>query len=260
MNDKKNIADVKGKKASLFVTCLIDMLFPQIGISTVKILRHLGVNVDFPMQQTCCGQPAFNAGYRKDTTSVAKHFLDTFSGSEIVVTPSGSCAAMVKHEYPILFKDDPVNYPRALDLAEKTWELSAFIVDGLGVEKIVGKFSEPYHVAFHDSCHGLRQLNLGTQVRKLFSGINNVQISDLTQSDFCCGFGGLFSVKMADVSGAMLQKKINDINSSEADTILLGDASCMMHIQGGLNKQGFTKKIKHFADVLAEAISNENPS
>ena len=211
------------------------------------------------MQQTCCGQPAFNAGYREDAISVAKHFLDTFAKSEIVVTPSGSCAAMVKHEYRLLFKNDPENYKRALDLAGKTWELSAFIVDGLGIERIVGKLTKPCHIAFHDSCHGLRQLNLGAQARQLISGINNVQISDLAQSDFCCGFGGLFSVKMADVSGAMLQKKIDDINSSEADTILLGDASCMMHIQGGLNKQGFTKNVKHFADILAEAITNENP-
>ncbi len=250
--------NLKGKKVSLFVTCLIDSLFPDIGVATVKILRHLGVEVDFPKEQTCCGQPAFNAGYREDALLVAEHFLDVFVGSEIIVSPSGSCVAMVKHEYPMLFKDDPKNYQRALDVAEKTWELSAFIVDGLGIEKMGGKLSEPCHVAFHDSCHGLRQLNLGLQARKLIGGIQNVEISELTDSDSCCGFGGLFSVKMADVSGAMLQKKIDNIISCKADTILLGDASCMMHIQGGLDKQGYTKKVKHFASVLAEAISNEN--
>jgi L-lactate dehydrogenase complex protein LldE len=259
MKNQANISDLKGKTVSLFVTCLIDTFYPGIGISTVKILRHLGVTVDFPMKQTCCGQPAFNTGYRKDAMHVAEHFLDTFARSEVIVTPSGSCAAMVKHEYPLLFKNDPQKHQRALDLAEKTWELSSFIVDGLGVYQIPGKLAEPYHVAFHDSCHGLRQLNLGAQARKLINGIENIEISDLPHSDSCCGFGGLFSVKMADVSGAMLQRKINDINACKADTILLGDASCMMHIQGGLDKQGFNKKVKHFADILAEAISDEDP-
>ncbi|MBN2013483.1 (Fe-S)-binding protein [candidate division KSB1 bacterium] len=258
MNDQKKRVNVKGKKVSLFVTCLIDSLFPEIGVATVKILRRLGIDVDFPMKQTCCGQPAYNAGYRKDALSVAERFLYTFAGSEIIVTPSGSCAAMVKHEYPVLFKNDSKNYQRALEIAEKTWELSSFIVDGLGVEKMDGKLSEPCHVAFHDSCHGLRHLKLGPQVRKLISGIQNVEISELNDSDSCCGFGGLFSVKMADVSGAMLQKKIDNIISCKADTILLGDSSCMMNIQGGLKKQGYTKKVTHFALILAEAISNEN--
>ena len=250
--------NLKGRKVSLFATCLIDSFFPDIGVATVKILRHLGVEVEFPKEQTCCGQPAYNGGCREEALLVAEHFLDVFAGSEVIVSPSGSCVSMVKHEYPLLFKGDPKNYQRALDVAGKIWELSAFIVDGLGIEEMGGKLSEHCHFAFHDSCHGLRHLNLGPQARKLIGGIQNVEISELTDSDSCCGFGGLFSVKMSDVSGAMLQKKIDNIIDCKANTILLGDASCMMHIQGGLDKQGYTKKVKHFASVLAEAISNEN--
>jgi L-lactate dehydrogenase complex protein LldE len=233
---------------------MVDMLHPETGLSAVEILEHLGVEVDFPVGQTCCGQPAYNGGYRKQARQVAIQFLKVFKDAEVIVTPSGSCAAMIRHEYPALFAGDPKWQPLAEHAASITWELTEFIVDGLGIEDLKLKLPEPTTFAIHDSCHGLRMLGLGDAARKLVSGIENAAVHDLHDHDQCCGFGGLFAVKMADVSGAMLQKKIDNINACEAETILCGDVSCLSHMNGGLERQESSKRVRHIADVLAEGL------
>lgn len=244
----------KGKRVSLFVTCIMDLIYPESGLSVVEVLEHLGVEVEFPEAQTCCGQPAFNAGYRADAAAVAKQFLRAFDHSEVIVTASGSCAAMVRHEYLTLFADDPEWLPRAERAAAKTWEITEFLVDGLGISDLGARLPEKHTFTFHDSCHGLRMLGLGQQARELISHVENAELVEMQEHDVCCGFGGLFSVKMSEISGAMLDKKMKHIKDSPAETVLLGDASCMMHINGGLSREGSPKRAKHLIDVLAEGV------
>ncbi len=247
----------KGKRVSLFVTCMVDMLYPQTGMSVVEVLRHLGIEVDFPMAQTCCGQPAFNGGYRDEAKQVAEQFLRAFREAEVIVTPSGSCAAMVRHEYPALFADDARWRDEAQRVASITWEFSEYIVDGLGISDLHGRLPQAQRFAFHDSCHGLRLLGLKEAARTLVGNLDNATIVEWDNSETCCGFGGLFSVKMADVSGAMLQDKLDHIASSGADLILTGDVSCLTHMNGGLQKQGNDQRVRHIADVLAEGIRQD---
>jgi L-lactate dehydrogenase complex protein LldE len=245
-----------GKPVSLFVTCMVDMIYPQTGMSVVEVLEHLGVDVDFPMAQTCCGQPGFNAGYRNEARQVAAQFLQAFEQAQVIVMPSGSCAAMVRHEYPHLFEHDPQKHAVARRLASITWEFTEFIVEGLGITNLHARLPEPHAFAFHDACHGLRILGLGNAARTLVANMENAEITELPEADVCCGFGGLFSVKMADVSGAMLQRKMEKIDRSAAETILTGDVSCMTHMNGGLSRQNAPKRVRHVADVLAEGIRN----
>lgn len=244
----------QGKRVSLFITCIMDMIYPQTGMSVVDLLEHLGVEVDFPAGQTCCGQPAFNAGYRGDARMVARHFLDTFRHSEVIVAASGSCTAMVRHEYPVLFADDPVYAPLAQRVASITWEVTEYLVDGLGIEDLGLKLPHRQTFAFHDACHGLRLLGLGEAGRKLLDHVENAQQVHLRECDVCCGFGGLFSVKMPEISGAMLDKKISHIEDCPADTIVTGDASCLMHMNGGLSRRGSAKRVRHIVDVLADGL------
>jgi L-lactate dehydrogenase complex protein LldE len=249
----------KGKRVSLFVTCMVDMLSPQTGMSVVKVLEHVGVEVDFPMAQTCCGQPAFNAGYRHESRQVAEHFLRAFADAQVIVTPSGSCAAMLRLEYPELFSDDPAKRQLAERLASITWEFTEFLVDGLGITDLNARLPEPTRFAFHDSCHGLRLLGLGAAGRQLIGHIGNASLVEMEEHDVCCGFGGLFAVKMADVSGAMLAKKMENIADCPAQVVGV-DMSCATHINAGLEKSGSTRRIRHVADVLAEALEAKGVS
>lgn len=246
-----------GKRVSLFVTCMVDVLYPQTGMSVVDVLEHLGVAVEFPMNQTCCGQPGFNSGYHKEARQVASQFLTAFRDAEVIVTPSGSCAAMVRHEYPALFAHEPDKLAAAQRMASITWEFTEFIVEGLGITDLGARLPQAQSFAFHDACHGLRLLGLGAAGRALLQRVENATIEELVGCDACCGFGGTFSVKMADVSGAMLQRKIDNINACSAQTILCGDVSCMTHINGGLSRQGSSKRVQHVADVLAQGLSKE---
>lgn len=242
------------KPVSLFVTCIIDTVFPETGISVVEILEHLGVEIRFPMGQTCCGQPGFNSGFWDESRAVAKQFLRAFADAEVIVTPSGSCATMVRHYYPQLFKDDPEWRDRAAWAASITWEFTEYLVDGLGVSSLGAKLP-PTRVAFHDACHGLRGLGLKQQARILAQSVEGVTISELKGADQCCGFGGLFAVKMAPISGAMLAEKIEAIEACDADVVLTGDCSCMMHINGGLSRTRSTeRRVMHIADLLAHGL------
>jgi L-lactate dehydrogenase complex protein LldE len=239
------------------VTCIVDMIYPDTGMSVVNILEHLGIEVDFPMGQTCCGQPGFNSGYRHEATEVAKQFLRAFGQSQVIVTPSGSWAAMVRHEYPTLFEDEEISWRTlAHRVASVTWEFTEFLVEGLGIEDIGAKLPEAQSFAFHDACHGMRLLGLGPAAHKLLSHVENATIEPLNEHEVCCGFGGLFSVKMPAVSNAMLTKKINNINDSAAETIITGDASCLTQMNGGLSRQKSPKRVRHMAAVLAEGLSD----
>jgi L-lactate dehydrogenase complex protein LldE len=245
------------KPVSLFVTCIVDMIYPQTGISVVEILEHLGIEVRFPMGQTCCGQVAFNSGFQGDARAIAKHFLDVFADAEVIVTPSGSCASMVKHYYPELFKDDPEWYDRATWAGSITWEFSEYLVDGLGITDIGAKMPAT-KVAFHDACHGLRLMGLKDQARQLASNVEGVSVTELSGADQCCGFGGLFAVKMPEISGAMLKDKVQSIDTVEADVVVTGDASCLTQMNGGLSRHGKTRRVQHIADFLAGGLKGES--
>ncbi len=243
------------KPVSLFVTCIVDTIYPQTGISVVEILEHLGVEVRFPLSQTCCGQPAFNAGFRDDARRVARQFLTAFAGAKVIVTPSGSCASMIRHYYPELFEDDPEWRQRAVWASSITWEFTEYLVDGLGITDLGAKLS-PTTIAFHDACHGHRMMELDEQARKLAQAVEGITVSEMEDADRCCGFGGVFAVKMPEVSGAMLERKIEEIKAAGVDYVVTGDCSCMMQINGGLSRQNQTQRVMHIADLLARGLQN----
>ncbi len=244
------------KPVSLFVTCMVDMIYPATGVSVVKILEHLGVEVRFPMNQTCCGQPAFNTGFHDEARVVARQFLTAFADAQVIVCPSGSCASMVRHFYPELFKDDPAWRMRAARAADITWEFTEYLVDGLGVTDL-GLKLPPTTIAFHHACHGLRMLNLSTQAVALAGAVEGVTVNPLQGEDECCGFGGTFSVKMPEISGAMLQEKVEHIEAADAELIVTGDASCLMQMNGGLARKGSARRAMHIADLLAQGLSED---
>lgn len=245
------------KPVSLFVTCIVDMLYPETGVSVVEILEHLGIEVRFPMAQTCCGQPAFNSGFREDAKTVARQFLSAFADADVIVAPSGSCVAMVRHYYPELFQDDPEWYEQAVQAASIIWEFTEFLVDGLGITNLNAALP-PTRVAFHDACHGLRMLGIKEQSRQLVSSIDGVTTIEMEGADQCCGFGGLFAVKMPEISGAMLKDKVTQVDGIKADVILTGDASCLTQINGGLSRNGRARRITHVANFLAGALRNQD--
>lgn len=239
-------------RVQLFATCLVDHFCPQAGEATVALLERQGLEVHVPADQTCCGQPAFNGGFREEAAAMARHTIDVLSASpDPVVVPSGSCADMMVNHYPALLAADGVYGPKARELAARTYELTQFLVDVLGVTDVratgVGK------LAYHASCHGLRGLGLREQPRRLLHQIAGADVSDLPDAETCCGFGGLFSVKMPELSGAMLSAKLDAIAASGADTVVATDVSCLMHIGGGLSRAGSPVKVRHIAEVLAGA-------
>lgn len=244
------------KPVSLFVTCIVDMIYPNTGVSVVEILDHLGVEVRFPMAQTCCGQPAFNSGYSAEARAVAEQFLTAFADAEVIVCPSGSCASMVRHYYPELFRGDPEWEARALWAADITWELTEYLVDGLGITDLGAKLP-PTKVAFHHACHGYRLMHLGEQGQTLARYIEGVTVNELPGADQCCGFGGLFSVKMPEISGAMLNDKCTQIEAADADVIITGDASCLTQMNGGLSRRGSQKRVMHIAELLAKGLRTQ---
>jgi L-lactate dehydrogenase complex protein LldE len=234
-------------KASLLVTCLGDALFPEVGVATVQLLRRLGVGVDFPPAQTCCGQPHFNSGYHDEARALARHTIGAFAGSGLVVAPSGSCAAMVKLEYPELFHGDPAWRARAEDLARRTHELSDFLVNVLGVEDVGARFAG--RVTYHMACH-LRGLGLFTEPGRLLRKVRGLELVPLERADECCGFGGSFAVRYPGISGAMVQDKCAFIEKAGVDAVVATDAGCLMNIAGCLRRRGSKVRALHLAQVL----------
>jgi L-lactate dehydrogenase complex protein LldE len=233
--------------ASLMITCLGDAIFPQVGVATVRLLRRLGVTVDFPAAQTCCGQPHFNSGYHDEARLLARHTIGTFANSPTVLTPSGSCAAMVKKEYLDLFHDDPVWRPRAEDLAPRTFELSEFLVRVLGVEDVGARFEA--RVTYHMACH-LRGLGVLTEPERLLRRVRGLELVPLERADECCGFGGSFSVRYGSISGAMVQDKCSFIEQAGVSAVIATDAGCLMNIAGCLRRRGSAVQALHLAEVL----------
>ncbi len=235
-------------RAALFATCLADQLFPEVAVASVKLLRHLGVTVVFPERQTCCGQPAFNAGYHRETAQVAEHHLDVFEGFEYVVLPSGSCGAMVKTHYPELLNEAPELFARARDLASRTYELTTFITEVLKTDDVGANLSNT-RVTYHDSCHALRFMGVRDAPRTLLKAAG-AELLEAANTEVCCGFGGLFSVKMPDISAAMARQKVAGIQATGADVLTSTDGGCLMQIKGTLHREQVGVRVQHVAELL----------
>jgi L-lactate dehydrogenase complex protein LldE len=236
-------------RVSLFVTCLADQVWPSAAVGAVRVLRRVGCAVEFDERQTCCGQPAFNTGYRPEARALARRFIEIFesSGADAIVSPSGSCTAMV-HHYEELFEDGAWR-ARARAVADRTHELSAFLVNRLGVEDVGATFAG--RLTWHDACHGLRDLGLKNEPRRLLRHVRGVELVELPNAEACCGFGGTFSVKYPEISVSMLDEKVEAIERAGVDAVVSGDASCLMQIGGRLSRRGSSVRALHLADVLA---------
>lgn len=243
------MVDARPQHVTLFVTCIVDQIYPEIGEAVVTVLERLGVAVDFPMDQACCGQPGFNSGFQDEARIVAGRTLELLRGAGTVVTPSGSCATMIRHYYPELFADHPTLHAAALDLAQRTYEFSEYLVDVLGVTDVGAHF--PATLTIHDACHGLRGLGIKAQPRALLDQVAGAQLVELPEAERCCGFGGLFAIKLGHISEALVDDKAANIQATGADYAVTCDASCMTQINGRLSRQGSKCRTLHVAQVLA---------
>ncbi|QGG46255.1 (Fe-S)-binding protein [Heliorestis convoluta] len=238
-------------QVSLMITCLCDNFYPQVGEATVRVLRRLGATVVFVPDQVCCGQPAFNAGYHDAAREVARTCLRAFQDAEYVVSPSGSCAEMIRGNYLRLFKGDKDEFSVVEELRDKTYEFSEFLVKVMKTETIDGSF--PHKVAYHPSCHLTRFLNIKDEPLQLLQSIADLELVDLPRAYDCCGFGGTFSVKMAEVSEALVTEKAENVHRSGANVLVGADMGCLMNIKGRLEKLGSTVQVMHIAQVIDEA-------
>jgi len=237
-------------RVGLFVTCLVDMMRPSVGFAAVKLHEQAGCTVADAPAQTCCGQPAYNSGDRADTRVLAEQTIKAFEGFDYVVAPSGSCAAMIREHYPSLFSDDAALKARADDLAARTWELISFLTDVRGMTVVESGFAGK--VTYHDSCSGLRELGVEAQPRRLLGSIPGVEVTEMVEHDVCCGFGGTFCVKYADISNKIVTAKTDHILATGADTLLAGDLGCLMNMAGKLQRRGSHMQVRHVAEVLAD--------
>jgi L-lactate dehydrogenase complex protein LldE len=238
-------------RASLFITCFNDTMFPRTGQAVVEILERLGVEVDFPMEQTCCGQMHFNTGYAKETIPLVRRFVRAFSDSEVVVSPSASCVAMVREYYgQVAELSGDASLAREVEsLTPRVLELTELLVDELGVEDVGAFF--PRRVTYHPTCHGLRMLKLGDRPLRLLRAVRGIEVLELEEATECCGFGGTFAVKNADTSIAMLTDKVRTILDTGAEVCVAADNSCLMHIGGALSRQRAGVRAMHLAEILA---------
>lgn len=239
------------RRVTLFVTCIVDQLYPSIGQATVQLLEAQGVEVHVPRGLTCCGQMAFNAGFRDAAYAVAGRTIEVLRGQGDVVLPSGSCGAMIRHLYGELFAHSPYAGPAA-ELAARSYELSEYLVDVLGVTAVGAHYQG--RITYHDACHGLRFLGVGRQARALLAQVAGAEVRPLPGCEQCCGFGGLFAVKQHAISEAMLEHKLADLQAVEADLVVTGDASCMTQIAGGLSRHGSPMRARHLAELLANMV------
>ncbi|MDF2834471.1 MAG: protein of unknown function cysteine-rich region domain protein [Paenibacillus sp.] len=238
-------------KVSLFITCLSDAIFPRVGEAMVRLLANYGVTLEFPRVQTCCGQPAFNSGYWKEARDSARTILDAFEDSDFVISPSGSCTGML-HHYPKLFENDPVMLKRAESLRSKSYEFTQFLVQVLGVTDVGATF--PRKVTYHPSCHGSRILGVKDEPMQLMQSVRGMELVPLPFAEDCCGFGGTFAVKMADISGAMVTEKADHVLETEAEVLVGLDMACLMNIAGNLHYRGEPVRVMHLAELLYEGV------
>jgi L-lactate dehydrogenase complex protein LldE len=233
----------------LFITCLVDSFHPQTGEAIVDIFHRLGISVEFPHDQTCCGQPAFNAGLRGEARPLAEHTIRVFeSTTGDIVMPSGSCAHMLKHNYLELFADDPNWLPRAQALAGRVYEFTEYLVDKLGVTELGAHWDGL--LTYHPSCHLLRGMNIDRQPRALLANVRGAQVVDLPDAEECCGFGGVFSMEHPELSAEWLKRKIGNLEISQSPTLVVAETGCLMHIAGGLHRQKKSQRVVHIAEIL----------
>ena len=237
------------KEVSLFIPCTVDLFLPRVGEAAVEVLRRAGVNPVYHENQTCCGQPAMNAGYQDEARNVAKHFISVFGDDEVIVSPSGSCVCMVKYHYPELLASEPRWLKRAEELAPRIYELSQYLVDILKVEDLGASFDGK--VTYHESCHILRGLGVSGQPKKLIQAVKGAQLVPLDGAESCCGFGGEFSNSYPDISASMLKDKVENFLASGADLLLLCEPGCLLNIGGYLHRNHPGKRIMHLASFLA---------
>lgn len=239
-------------KVGLFVTCLVDLMRPRIGFAALELLESAGCEVVVPANQTCCGQPGYNSGDRAAAQALARKVLAEFDACDYVVAPSGSCAGMIRTHYPELLADDPAGKAALDRLTSKTYELTDFLVNVVKLEKVPGTFRGT--VTYHDSCSGLRELGVKRQPRALLEKVPGLQLKEMNTPEYCCGFGGTFSIKYGDISARIAERKCEDIAQTGADAVVLGDLGCMLNIQGRLRRLGNTRtRVLHVAEVLAGA-------
>jgi len=235
-------------RVGLFVTCLVDLFRPSIGFAAVHLLEQAGCEIVVP-EQTCCGQPAFNSGDRRDAQRLAQQVIETFELCDYIVAPSGSCGGMMARHYPELFKDDPQWHGRAQAFADKCHELVSFLTDVLKVTSVNASFEGA--VTYHDSCSGLRELSIHDQPRKLLKSVKGLTLVEMQESDVCCGFGGTFAVKYGEISDAIVSHKVEKVAEAKAPLLLAGDLGCLMNMAGKLARKGSTIEVRHVAEVLA---------
>jgi L-lactate dehydrogenase complex protein LldE len=245
-------------RIALFVTCLADGLFPDVGRATVRLLERLGHEVVFPERQTCCGQMHTNTGYQREALPLVRHHVEVFEPYDLVVAPSGSCVGSVRHQHAMLARraGDELLAARAEAVASRTYELSELLVDVLGVDDVGAHF--PHRVTYHPTCHSLRLLRVDDKPLRLLRNVRGMDLVELPDADQCCGFGGTFAVKNADTSTAMLADKMRNVLGTGAEAVTAGDASCLMHIGGGLSRLRAGTRTLHLAEILAS--TDEHPA
>lgn len=242
-------AEAEQVTVGLFVTCLVDISRPSVGFAAVKLLEDAGCRVDVPTAQTCCGQPAYNSGDAKDTEDLARAVIRLFKNYKYVVAPSASCAGMLSKHYPELFKDDPLMQAEAMDLAGRTYELVSFLSDVMNYEP--KDVSLETSLTYHDSCSGLREMQVKDQPRKLLDQVEGLTLTEAQDREACCGFGGTFCIKYSEISAEMVDQKINNLLATDADMLAAGDLGCLMNIAGRLQRRGEDMKVVHVAEILA---------
>jgi L-lactate dehydrogenase complex protein LldE len=241
-------AAAKSPLVGLFVTCLVDLFRPSIGFAAIKLLKDAGARVEVPESQTCCSQPAYNSGDRANAKALARAVIGTFERFDYVVAPSGSCGGMLKVHYPNLFADDPAFAESARVLADKSFELTSFLVEVLGVDRVKARFGT--NVTYHDSCSNLRELKVRDAPRRLLASVDGLALCEMEETEVCCGFGGAFSVKYPDIANAIVEAKVRKVTKSGAACLLAGDLGCLLHIAGKLSRDGSAVECRHVAEVL----------
>jgi L-lactate dehydrogenase complex protein LldE len=237
-------------RVGIFVTCLVDLMRPSVGFAAIELLEGAGVEVVVPPAQTCCGQPAYNAGDRADALALARKLVAEFEDCDYLVAPSGSCSGMIRTHYADLFADDPEWRARAASLSAKSHELTAFLVDVMRVSRVPGHYDGT--ATYHDCCAGLREMGVKSQPRRLLAGVAGLELREMAECETCCGFGGTFAVKFGEISTRLADNKCKHIVASGADTVVLGDVGCMLSIEGRLRRRGDSAtRVMHVAEVLA---------
>lgn len=253
--DREHSPAHRGKRVALFVTCLADLFRPSVAFASLKLLEQAGCDVSVPLQQTCCGQPAYNSGSYEEAVPLAKQVITLLEDADYVVVPSGSCAGMICHHYPKLLEG--VWRERALELAAKTFELTVFLNDIADVKPRKNKPSRSISsLAYHDGCAGLRELNIHDQPRQLLQELCGIEVREMQQSQVCCGFGGTFCAKMPEISGKMVDDKLNNILATGADVVAGGDLGCLLNIAGRAHRKGENLEVRHIAEVLYQDLDN----